>query len=50
MHATTAPGDKAQLKGCWARRVDLFLKEVSSIYPQAEELTISDIKREVQAT
>ena len=46
----TPPEYKAQLKGCWARRVDLFLKEVSSIYPQAEDLTISDIEREVQAT
>ena len=46
----TPPEYKAQLKGCWARRVDLSLKEVSSIYPQAEDLTISDIEREVQAT
>ena len=46
----TPPEYKTQRKGCWALRVNLFLKEVSSLYPQAEDLTISDVKREVQAT
>ena len=46
----TPPEYKAQLSGCLARRVDLFLKEVSSLYPQAEDLTISDIERKVQNT
>ena len=46
----TPPEYKAHFKWYWARRVDWFPKEVSSIYPQAEYLTFSDIERQVQAT
>ena len=46
-----SPSDyKAQLKGCWARRVDLFLKVARDLYPQeCCGITVSDIEREVQA-
>ena len=47
----TPPDYKAQLKGCWARRVDLFLKVARDLYPQeCCGITVSDIEREVQAT
>ena len=46
----TPPDYKAQLKGCWARRVDLFLKVARDLYPQeCCGITVSDIEREVQA-
>ena len=46
----TPPDYKAQLKGCWARRVDLFLKVARDLYPQeCCSITVSDIEREVQA-
>ena len=42
------PDYKAQLKGCWARRVDLFLKVARDLYPQeCCGITVSDIAQEV---
>ena len=39
---------QAQLKGCWARRVDLFLKVARDLYPQeCCGITVSDIAQEV---
>lgn len=38
---------REQLKGCWARRANLFLKEVSSLYPEASGISLSVIAQEV---
>ena len=37
-----------QLKGCWARRANLFLKEVSSLYPEASGIPLSVIAEKVR--
>ena len=43
------PGEyKAQLKGCWERRADLFLKEARSLHPEACDITLNEIEQEVQ--
>ena len=44
----TPPDYKAQLKGCWARRVDLFLKVARDLYPaETCGITVNDIAQEV---
>ena len=39
---------REQLKGCWARRANLFLKEVSSLYPEASGIPLSVIAQKVR--
>ena len=39
---------REQLKGCWARRANLFLKEVSSLYPEASGIPLSVIEEKVR--
>ena len=39
---------REQLEGCWARRANLFLKEVSSLYPEASGIPLSVIAQKVR--
>ena len=39
---------REQLKGCWARRANLFLKEVRSLYPEASGIPLSVIAQKVR--